>query len=331
MKKLLLCALIAILIFTIAACSNSINEPNENIDKYGIFNDAYLQSDFENALVEIKADETKISDFTKIEDWAGGTKYKFTYENKITLNVYCNTTSTVESIVYGDEKIYYRGYESYDINNYVYDQGIIDILIPSSQNFIKLYLNYPSTAKFPWTSSEWSYSKYNDIYVLSSWVKASNAFGVESQSNFTIGFYIGENDTECIYIKIGDDIKVNKVNEYKQTETRKQVTPKYPDKTSSTSGNGINLVYGQLGEYGKNENDNGYSYIAYYVPGGKYTVINNGNYATFFVSKGDDTQTYRFASGSNGQTQEVIIPDGYYIELAINTNITLELLEQTTN
>ena len=49
MKKLLLCALIAILIFTIAACSNSINEPNENIDKYGIFNDAYLQFDFENA------------------------------------------------------------------------------------------------------------------------------------------------------------------------------------------------------------------------------------------------------------------------------------------
>lgn len=327
MKKLLLCALIAILIFTIAACSNSINEPNENIDKHGIFNDSYLQSDFENALVEIKADETKISDFTKIEDWAGGTRYKFTYENKITLNVYCNTTSTVESIVYGDEKIYYRGYESYDINNYVYDQGIIDILIPSSQNFIKLYLNYPSTAEFPWTSSEWSYSKYNDIYVLSSWVKASNAFGVESQSNFTIGFYIGENDTECIYIKIGDDIKVNKVNEYKQTETRKQVTPKYPDKTSSTSGNGINLVYGQLGEYGKNENDNGYSYIAYYVPSGKYTVINNGNYATIFISKGEDTKTYRFEGGSVGQTKEIVIPEGYYIELSMHTNITLELID----
>lgn len=327
MKKLLICAFLVVLILTAVACNDSTNESNENIDKYAIFNDSYLQADFENALLEIHADETKLSNLTKVEDWAGGTKYKFTYDGKIVLYVYCNMMSTIDSIVYGDEKIYYRGYESYDINNYVYDQGIIDILIPSSQNFIKLYLNYPSTAKFPWTSSEWSYSKYNDIYVLSSWVKASNAFGVESQSNFTICFYIGENDTECIYIKMGDDIKLNKVNEYKQAETRKQVTPKYPDKTSSTSGNGINLVYGQLGEYGKNENDNGYSYIAYYVPSGKYTVINNGNYATIFISKGEDTKTYRFEGGNVGQTKEIVIPEGYYIELSMHTNITLELID----
>lgn len=327
MKKLIMCAFLVVLILTAVACNDSKNEPNENIDKYAIFNDSYLQSDFENALVEIQADETRISNFTKVEDWAGGTRYKFTYDNKIPLYVYCNMTSTVESIVFGDEKIYYRGYESYDINDYVYDQGIVDILIPASQNFIKLYLNYPSTAKFPWTTNDWRYSKYNDIYVLSSWVKASNAFGVESQMEFTIGFYIVKTDTECIYINIDGETKINKVNDYKQKKDRKQVVPKYPNKSNATSENGINLVYGQLGKYGKNESESGYSYIAYYIPSGKYIVTNNGNYATIFVSKGEDTKTYRFEGGSVGQTKEIIIPDGYYIELSMHTNITLEPID----
>lgn len=333
-KKFLFITLILTLILSVfVACkdnSDSSSDLENGNSKYAILNDTYLQTDFENALTEISAEESKMSALTKVEDWAGGSKYKFTYANKITLYVYCNMTSTVDSINYGDEKIYYRGYESYNINNYVYDDSYEYTLVFASEDYVKLYLNYPSTAKFP-ASNSWSISRYNDIYMLSSWVKASNAFGVESQYDFTTGFYVTEAEIKCIYLNIAGETKLNNINQYKPTTERKQVEPKYPNKNSNGNTDGINLVYGQLGTYGKNENDNGYSYIAYYVPSGRYTVINNGNMGTIFVSNNTDTHTYRFASGSTGETKEIVVPSGYYIELSMYTNITLQKIVESNN
>ena len=203
-------------------------------------------------------------------------------------------------------------------------------MVFASEDYVKLYLNYPSTAKFP-ASNSWNISRYNDIYMLSSWVKASNAFGVESQYDFTTGFYVTEVEIKCIYLNIAGETKLNNINQYKPTIERKQVEPKYPNKNSNGNTDGINLVYGQLGTYGKNENDNGYSYIAYYVPSGRYTVINNGNMGTIFVSNDTDTRTYRFASGSMGETKEIVVPNGYYIELSMYTNITLIRIAENDN
>ena len=108
-KKFLLITLILTLILSVfVACNdnsdNSSSDLGNGNSKYAILNDTYLQTDFENALTEISAEESKMSALTKVEDWAGGSKYKFTYANKITLYVYCNMTSTVDSINYGDEK-----------------------------------------------------------------------------------------------------------------------------------------------------------------------------------------------------------------------------------
>ena len=333
-KKFLFITLILTLILSVFIACKDNNDSSSNLgngnNKYAVLNDTYLQTDFENALAEIGAEESKMSALTKVEDWAGGSKYKFTYANKMTLYVYCNMTSTVDSINYGDEKIYYRGYESYNINNYVYDDSYEYTLVFASEDYVKLYLNYPSTAKFP-ASNSWSIYRYNDIYMLSSWVKASNAFGVESQYDFTTGFYVTEAEIKCIYLNIAGETKLNNVNQYKSTTERTQVEPKYPNKNSNGNAEGINLVYGQLGVYGKNENDNGYSYIAYYVPSGRYIVINNGNMGTIFVSNDNDTHTYNFASGSTGETKEITIPSGYYIELSIYTNITLQRVENSEN
>ena len=333
-KKFLLITLILTLILSVFVACKDNNDSSSDLgngnSKYAILNDTYLQTDFENALTEISAEESKMSALTKVEDWAGGSKYKFTYANKMTLYVYCNMTSTVDSINYGDEKIYYRGYESYNINNYVYDDSYEYTLVFASEDYVKLYLNYPSTAKFP-ASNSWSISRYNDIYMLSSCVKASNAFGVESQYDFTTGFYVTEAEIKCIYLNIAGETKLNNINQYKPTTERKQVEPKYPNKNSNGNTDGINLVYGQLGTYGKNENDNGYSYIAYYVPSGRYTVINNGNMGTIFVSNDTDTRTYRFASGSMGETKEIVVPNGYYIELSMYTNITLQKIVENNN
>ena len=336
-KKVLLLVIILIVILSFAVACNDIDNANgeknnTNDDKFSGISDSYLLKDFENALIEIGADKMKMSKVEKIGDWAGGTRYQFTYANKISIIVYCNMNSTVDSINYNDEKIYYRGYESYNINQYVYDPSHIEYLIPYSQEVVKSYLNYPLTAKFPLTSSEWAVERYNNIYYLSSWVKASNAFGVESKSDFKIGVSLKEgasgNNYQIIYFKIGGEEKINVVKDFVSSEERRQVEPKYPNKNNGSDINGIHLVYGQLGVYGKNEVENGYSYIAYYVPSGKYNVVNNGNVGTFFVTNDVDTKTYRFENGSNDKKIEIIVPSGYHIELAMQTNITLQLVKE---
>ena len=336
-------SMVLILIFFISACvgcQNS-NNKNDNIidnsteqDKFAILNDSYLTMDLINALNEINVDETKITSFEKLEDWVAGPKYSFTYADKIKLIVYCNLNSTVESINYNDEKIYYRGFESYNINNYIYQSSLLDVLIPYTQNIVKSYLSYPSTAKFPLVSSEWAVSRYNNLYYLESWVKASNAFGIEDKINFTTGVYIDQNTNyKTIYFKIDGNIKLDLTEQYQPSEQRKQVTPKYPGKDIIES-KGINLKYGQLGQYGEEKIIDGVSYIYYYLPYGTYNVVNNGNSGIIYVESDEmyqneegywenvDTEIYTFKTGSYGNSQTISIPEKYHIELSMYTNVS---------
>ena len=336
-------SMVLILIFFISACvgcQNS-NNKNDNIidnsteqDKFAILNDSYLTMDLINALNEINVDETKITSFEKLEDWVAGPKYSFTYADKIKLIVYCNLNSPVESINYNDEKIYYRGFESYNINNYIYQSSLLDVLIPYTQNIVKSYLSYPSTAKFPLVSSEWAVSRYNNLYYLESWVKASNAFGIEDKINFTTGVYIDQNTNyKTIYFKIDGNIKLDLTEQYQPSEQRKQVTPKYPGKDIIES-KGINLKYGQLGQYGEEKIIDGVSYIYYYLPYGTYNVVNNGNSGIIYVESDEmyqneegywenvDTEIYTFKTGSYGNSQTISIPEKYHIELSMYTNVS---------
>ena len=67
---------------------------------------------------------------------------------------------------------------------------------------------------------------------------------------------------------------------------------------------------------------------------------NNGNMGTIYVASDEmrknsdgymeniDTRVYKFKVGTNGETQEIDIPEGYHIELSISTNIILKEIEQ---
>lgn len=95
------------------------------------------------------------------------------------------------------------------------------------------------------------------------------------------------------------------------------------------------LNYSIQGPWGK---ETSYDDYEYYIPSGKYLVMNVSNpkqydYITTACKvyignpKNDDEyETYSFSQ--YGEIQEITIPDGYYVSLTVSGIITLESLEQ---
>ena len=310
-------------------------------NKYKVINNQYLKEDIINALNEINADDSKISKFEKINSWTGGERYSFIYDDKIALTIYCNIGSTVESINFNDVKIYHRGYEAYDINKYVYNSSYIENLQLKTEEVVSLYLNYPYTAQYSYKNSDWRVARYNDIYYLSSSVKASNAFGVYSTINFKIAYHIIEENGNIkykpIYLSLNGKEKFNDLDSYKPSEERKTAEPKNPSKNMIPT-SGINLTYGRLGEYGKEEIIDGEKYIFYYIPSGKYALTNYGYSGVVFVASNEmkknsagylesvDLKTYTFESDSYGETKQIEIPPDYHVEISMHTIINLQIV-----
>ncbi len=310
-------------------------------DPYEAVKDEYLKNDLINALSEMQVDKSEVSDFEKIDNWAGGERYSFTYSNKITLTVYCNMSSTIDSINYGEIKLYYRGYETYNVNDYIFNEAYrLDLQI-KSEDIVSLYLNYPATAKF--SSSYWTSARYDNIYYLASTVEAANAFGVYSTYNFKIAYHVVEEGDswkyKAVYLSLGGKVQFNYLDDYVSKEERKTVEPKYPLKNATTTV-GIHLQYASLGEYGKEEIVDGETYIFYCIPSGKYLVTNHGNMGTIFVASDEmkknssgylesvDQKVYTFKTGSNGATMEIEVPEKYHIELSMQTNINLQKIDE---
>ncbi|MBQ8885224.1 MAG: hypothetical protein IJY62_02485 [Clostridia bacterium] len=328
---------IVLIIVIIGRINSIINKKNQ----YNVISDSYLKDDFINALNEIEADHTKISNIEKIDNWAGGERYRFIYDDKITLIVYCNAGSTVESINYNEEKIYCRGYESYNINHYVYKSSYILDLQMKAEEVVSLYLNYPLTAKFSYNSADWGVARYNNIYYLSSFVKASNAFGVYSIIDFKIAYNVIEENNSMkykpIYLIMDGKNQFNYLNSYKSSEERKKVEPKNPYKYTMPA-SGINLIYGVLGDYGKEESIDGEKYIFYYIPAGKYIITNYGDSGAIFLDSNEmkknsagylesvDSKMYTFESGSKGKTIQLEIPLNYHIEISMYTMVNFEII-----
>lgn len=104
---------------------------------------------------------------------------------------------------------------------------------------------------------------------------------------------------------------------------------------SSRNPNIYYLNYARQGPWGE---DSGYGDYNYYIPSGKYLVMNASNPKQYdYVATAcnvyvtnpendDEYETYSFSK--YGEIQEIVIPDGYYLSLTIHAIITLEPLEQ---
>ncbi len=89
--------------------------------------------------------------------------------------------------------------------------------------------------------------------------------------------------------------------------------------------NGIMLVDGTAGEYGKEVTAGGETYFWYMVPSGVYLAENQLKYGTLYVVSDENAedvrQTVQFAGG--GDTAEVTVEEGTHIELSIQTEVLL--------
>jgi hypothetical protein len=238
--------------------------------------------------------------------------------------------STVYSITLGvDTHIYLQGYEPYNINNYIIDSYTRSSLKTNTMDKVKSYLNFPSTADFPWL--DWSYGRDHNLYSVSSSVKAKNAFGVEDEIAFTSIYYIKDGISKLVYFLIDDSVVVNSLDNYSMPE-RKEVLSESTEQDGNSSSE-ITLVYGQLGKYGKEVTLDGEKYVNFYVPQGEYTVKNNVKWCVVFIAKDE------YYVNSNGYTESIVVDDvsltpdkttavitvreGEHIELSQSGSITL--------
>ncbi|NLL63146.1 MAG: hypothetical protein GX241_02730 [Ruminococcaceae bacterium] len=100
----------------------------------------------------------------------------------------------------------------------------------------------------------------------------------------------------------------------------------------------INIVYGELGEYGEMILINGKDFPIYKIPAGKYTITNNanknGNWCEVRIAKDTGTKDANgniitevkegFEFSKVGDTKVVLINEGEHIEVTMYANITLK-------
>lgn len=232
---------------------------------------------------EVGIDKKDAKKVKKTDDWQSGPRYSFTAEG-LGIRVYYNIDGTIHSVVAGsDVALYLLGYETWMIDNFTVSSSYQSELISRAKDVVSEYLNYPSTAKFPWL--DWTVSRYFDIYTVTSTVKAKNAFGVQSEMGFTVKFAVEGNKIKTIYCMLDGFIAIDKTGDYivpEREETGFEVE-------QPTNGS-IRICDGQLGEYGKKVQLDSYEYDWYMVPAGKYEAVSNAKTCTVYVDKNEITK-----------------------------------------
>lgn len=284
---------------------------------YSIYSEAFI-----SACADTGIDISQIKNWERIDDWANGERFRFSYERH-SFTVYVNYDETISSIELGGVggvDIFKQGYVPYAVDDYLVDEDVASSLIPYAQDTIKLALNYPSTADFSWF--DWSYGREGSLYQLKSSVKAKNAFGVEDEIPFTVIFDLGtEGKANCVYLEL-DGVAI--ANEMLDRPEREKLETEIPDKTAT--GNDIRLVDGELGQYGKQ--DPKYpEYVDFYIPAGRYQVKNNAKNSVVMIIDESSNDEVNRLSLATGQSGEIEIKSNQHIELTFYSDVTLTKIE----
>lgn len=337
----IICSVLS-LIFSVVSCDLEVGEitsDNEMLQTETSFSDVIsdkkLLTNFIKACEDISIDPNQIEDLHKVDDWISGPRYSFIYCN-MAFRLYCNMDSTVNTIKLRDDiDLYKQGFEPYDVSDYIVDKSVAYKLREITENYVKSQLSYPSTANF--TLFDWSYSRECDIYSVNSSVKAKNAFNVDDELSFELKYRVESDNSELIYFILDGIVLVNDLDSI-SIPIRKEITnDTVSEAKKSETDNSINLVDGQLGEYGRKVTLDGSEYINYYVPVGTYNVTNNGKFCTVYLAK---DEYYKNSNGymeneivetleftEFGETKVVTVGNGEHLELTINGSVSLTLVE----
>lgn len=301
---------------------------NEDLKTEYEITDCLFTDDFIEASNEISMELSEIKNINKLGDWVAGTIYEIHYLNN-NGKVYCNIDNTVESINFSDTKVYFKDHESLMISDYLVDQSIAEKLKLITVEKVKNELNYPESADFSLFS--WGFIHWEDIYGVSSIVKAKNAFGVESELKFNLHFNVSENSTKLEYFNLNGEVISGELKNY-QKERKENIT-----ETSDGDLTIITLIDGELGEYGKRVKVDGYDYIYYYLPIGKYKVYSDVNFCKVYLDKNKTVKnsegyiepinviTLTFNKGDD--FQELTINEEEHIEITLSAKVRFEKIE----
>ena len=298
--------------------NNSSNETSMKLE---------LKTNFVQACNKINIDVSQIKNLRKQADWIGGERYNFTYKG-LEMKVYCNADNTINSINIGNAakyKPYLQGYEPISVEKFIIDTNVADALVPITEDKVKLYLSYPSTADF--NMFGWGYARCEDIYAISGSVEAQNAFGIEDEIKFYAEYKIKDNNSSLVYLIVDGNARIGKESQMKEFE-------RIEIKQENSENEKIVLTAEILGTYGKKVKVGSYEYVWYYVPTGKYVVTSNVKWCNVFLDK---NKTIRNSDGYEesvnvktltfngvGQQQELEISDGQHILLTVDAKVTLE-------
>ena len=292
---------------TLGIISEGPSEVNTIKDLLG--DEAY--NNFAEACKEIELNVDSIRNFKRIDDWASGPRYKMSYSDT-DLTVYMLESGYVSSINIGSDHIYEDGFEPESINGWIVDLSVVLNLKKITEEYVNGYLKDPESAIYRWFDSG-TISNIKGYYKMATTVDYKNSAGNRISSEIRADYSVSEDGAKLEYFVVGGKEVFGKENV--PSIERKAIE----SKISAKSENGILIIDGQLGDYGKL--DEKLNIIFYYLPAGGYTVtaLNKGMVFVTNPKNTEDTKDYTFSK--SGDSHEIKIPDGYYVELMINTSV----------
>ena len=325
MKKIYVIALATLLLLT--ACSSDAGESEKMEEELtDIVVDGETIVGYYDIIDLVGIDHDDAEKIEKIDDGNAGPRYGFQTEG-ISVNVYCNMDGIIDTIRIGtDIDLYKQGYEPWTIDNFLVDDGIRETLIYYTEESVTTYLNYPSTADFPLL--DWSCGREFNLYAVTSYVEAQNAFGVESEMPFTTRFWVDGEQIELIYLMLDGVVLLNNSENYKLPEREKLET----EEAMGENGE-IRIVDGELGEYGESVTLDGWEYIWYMIPAGAYEATCNVKQCMIYVDKNEITRnssgyvemenvvTYEL---EYGETVEIVVGEDEHIFTTVSADLTLK-------
>lgn len=152
----------------------------------------------------------EISGFSKIDNWANGVRYQYSYKDTL-ITIYMNKDNTVNKIISGTITFYEKGKAVSNVNDRNITSAQMSTLKSSTEDIVKKSLKAPSTAKFPGgfldPFTDWSFGRNKDIYTVSSYVDAQTSFGAMIRSEFIVKYNLPESgDAQVTYFKLGDQV-----------------------------------------------------------------------------------------------------------------------------
>ncbi|NLD79448.1 MAG: hypothetical protein GX641_03900, partial [Mollicutes bacterium] len=213
--------------------------------------------------------------------------------------LYYNYDYSVESINLGFTKIYDKGYEPRDVNDFLLDSDMILPLQTYAIECVKPYLNNPDKADF--SMFDWGFSRYAEKYMVSGIVTDKDTQGQSVEIPFYLEVEASGESFEPLYLEMNSSVIF--VSETVVEIPEPSPLPTETQPTVADKGDTITLVYGELGEYGKTVTIDGKDYIWFDVPSGKYLVKSKVPSCTIFVNKDEIKKN---AEGY-GETQIVIM------------------------